>query len=112
MNRNCRHDYYLNQLINRLHEVNENPSDISWIMVDGIWMPRGSTNRKKLCDIVAVYYDRKVSCIELKGSTNKRKKARVQLASSEKFVREMLGFNDIRKKIVYYTNDYYNYEEV
>ena len=107
------HDRYLEQLINNFEVVGEDRWHIRWIIQNGIWMADLSTKRFKLCDIIAVYYDNHVSCVELKGSQRKRSVAIEQLESSERFVRSCLGYRDIIKKVAYYNGKGgYDYEVV
>lgn len=103
-----RHNSYLNKLINCLMQVGERGQP-RWIMKDGIWQ-RESGAKNKLCDLIINYYDDVFSLIELKGSKQKKYKAREQLDSAERFVRECFDAERIRRKVVYYTPYGYAWE--
>jgi len=107
-----KHDFHLDVLINDLSLVEEKPNDIEWIMKEGIWMQQGSTDRLKLCDIICVYYGQRATCLELKSSRKKRSNGIEQLYHGELFVRKNLGISKITKKMVYYSNKGYNWENI
>jgi hypothetical protein len=82
-----KHDYYLSELIRNLYQIEEDPRQIKWIMKDGIWLPeRGNTKRGSLCDLILVYHDGFGVPIELKGSMEKKQKAKDQLDWSRRFI--------------------------
>lgn len=103
----------MDELVKRLDEIDEPTIDIQWIFKNGIWLKRNGCP-EKLCDLVCVYYDKHVSCIELKGSRKKRRKARQQLYNSRLFVQNVLKYKDysLTLKIAYYANGQYEYEEL
>ena len=97
-----RHKHYLEQLIHHLDYVDEYPKDIALICSEGFYLPYGGTNQNSLNDLILFYYDKSVSLIELKGSTSKRTKAIKQLQSGFELVTEVMGYDNVRGKIVYY----------
>lgn len=106
------HEYYLDNLVNNLHKVDEDIRNACWIMKEGLYLKNNSENQKKLCDLIIGYYNNSVSLIELKGTKNKKDKARIQLYSGYDLVTNYFGFDheDIVMKAVYYNNGGYEYE--
>lgn len=108
-----RHNRFLDELVNHLTLVGESTNDVAWVMKDGIYIPAGSKNRAKLCDLIVGHYNRPVTCIELKGTPQKREKALLQLYSSRHFVRYILNQGVPVCKIAYYkTPGHYAWEIV
>lgn len=105
-----KHDFYLDNLITNLDTVGECLFDIKWIGKNIDWFEEGTLRKYKLCDLINIYYDNSVSCIELKSSRSKRWRALKQLESSEEFVKYVLNYSDITKKFVYYNKGNYRYE--
>lgn len=97
-----RHDYFLDTLIDKMHLIDENLEEISWIMKNGIYLRDCSKKRKKLCDLIMGYQQHGVVCVELKGSRSKRSYAIEQLKSSREFVEDELGLIVVRSKFVVY----------
>ncbi len=112
MVRKRKHTIYLNRLMNSLDEIDEDPYEMDWIMREGIWYNPNSKQQNKLCDLICVYQDRSVSCIELKPKdTRHRQQAIDQLYNSSYFVKNVLGYGIIRRKIAYYENGF-SFEEL
>ena len=106
------HNYYLNNLVNNLSKIGERPYEIAWIMKDGIWMPRGTTKRNKLCDLILVYYNRLGVPIELKGSTKKKRGALMQIKSGKKFLEEVIGVYVPYGRFITYKNGKFTNEKI
>ena len=106
------HELYLDRLVNHLHEIDENIRNACWIMKEGLYLKNNSENQKKLCDLIIGYYNNSISLIELKGTKNKKDKARIQLLSGFELATECFGYDkdDVVMKAVYYTNSGYEYE--
>jgi len=104
---NNSHDHYLNNLINRLYEVDENLYQMKWIMKDGVWLHEDSLDRHKLCDLICIYDGFGVP-IELKGDKKKRNNAVEQIRSGQHFIRDELELECSYGRFVVYTvNGYY-----
>lgn len=112
MNGHERHNLYLENLVANLSRIGEDSRRVRWIMKDGIWLKEGTTERNTLCDLIICYQDLHACAVELKGSRNKKHKAVLQVESGALFAREVLGYNPVVKKVVFYSNRGYNYEVV
>ena len=104
-----KHNKYIDYLIDNLYEIDERPEDVEWIMKEGIWLKKYSTSRYKMCDLILFYYPEfeRITLIEVKSNRKKRDKAKIQLDSSERFVRNVLKrYEPITKKIAYINGKY------
>ena len=91
MDGEARHNFYLDELVNRLYNIDEDYKKIQWIMKDGIWKMENQATRFKLCDLILVYYGGRAIPVELKGSRHKRTKAIIQINSGRKFIETVLN---------------------
>jgi len=106
------HDFYLEELINNLNEIDEDKKKIKYIIKDGIWLRENSFERISLPDLIIIYYNHNGKPIELKGSKSKRAKAISQLKYGKIFIMtELLHYVEYGK-IVYYHAGSYEYESV
>jgi len=105
------HSNSLDELVNHLGLVGEEPSIIQWVMTEGVWLKPGITEKYKLCDLIVHYYPFSFgvevrdlySLIELKRNRKMKHHAIEQLESSEMFVRECFSPDaTVTKKIAYY----------
>jgi len=106
------HDYFLNQLILNLDKIDEDIYATQWIMKEGILQHNNSKSQMKLCDLLIGFYDGSGLCIELKGSRSKKDKAKLQLASGYELMTTSMNYDNVRKKVVYYTDAMYSYENI
>ena len=107
-----RHNYYLEQLVERLEEIDERRNRVHWILKDGIWHRNYSTEKHKLADLILAYYDGTAVPVELKGSKDKKDKAIEQLKSSYWFIKKVLNLECYFGKFVVYGDNKYEYETI
>jgi CRISPR/Cas system-associated exonuclease Cas4 (RecB family) len=101
------HNYFLDELVNRLKEINEDKKQIKWIMKDGIWLKEDSYRRNKLCDLLLAYYDGTGVPVELKGSKKKRQTAITQLEYGKVMLEDVFGLKvNYGKFVIYRSGDY------
>ncbi len=105
------HEFYLESLISRIHEIGEDPRNIDWIMKEGIWY-RPNHEQSSMPDIIACYKNKDFLVAELKGSKNQRSKARGQIESGVRFVESHMDYNRIFKKFVVYDRGHYYWERM
>jgi hypothetical protein len=105
------HEQYLERLVSRLDEIDEEPKNIAWIMKEGIWF-RPNCEQISMPDIIACYRNKDFLVAELKGSRKKREKARYQIDCGVRFVELNLNFNRIFKKFVVYDQGSYYWERL
>lgn len=106
-----KHDAYLDELVFRLTEIDENPRKIQWIMKDGIWLKDDSLAYYKMCDLLLAYQDYIIP-VELKGSKKKRTNAIEQIISGAEFARQVLHYTVPYGKFVVYGNQGYTTEKI
>jgi hypothetical protein len=110
MNTSERHDYYLDKLVANLSQIQEDKRDIKWVLKDGLWLAEHSCNRKSLCDLILIYYNNEGVAVELKGSKNKRSKAKKQCKQGKKFIEQEGYYFKHAKLVVYEPYNFYYWE--
>lgn len=100
---------YLERLISRIEEIDEDPNEIDWIMKEGIWY-RPNHEQISMPDIIACYRNKDFLVAELKGNKKQRGKARFQINSGVDFVVANFQPNRIYKKFVVYDHGRYYWE--
>lgn len=105
------HNLYLDELVHRLDEIDEDKQSAVWMMKDGIYLHKDSYAQKKLCDLIIGYRDYGVP-VELKGSWNKASYARQQVQSGASFLRHELGMFVPYGKVVVYDKGFYEFKVV
>lgn len=114
------HNYYLDELVRNLPQIDEDLTDISWLVTNPYWLKEEERDRKSLCDLIIVYQEgaiegipveiRPASAHELKSSSKKRSKARSQLEMGRQFIEQELELKPIYGKFVTYGRGGYTYE--
>jgi hypothetical protein len=110
MNAEAVHNYYLNKLIYHLKDIDEDLTNVNWILRDGIWFKNHEQQCQSLCDLVLVTYNKIGIPIELKGSISKRSKALSQITQGREFIEDVLHLPCDYGKIVIYGDNKYKYE--
>ena len=103
------HDFYLDQLVNRIHDIGIDRTELEWISKDPRWFRNGTCDLKPMCDIIGGYEDGRGLAIELKSTPAKREKAISQVRSGARLLTQM-GYKGIDKKVVYYSGGKYESE--
>lgn len=101
-----KHDIYLDYLIRNLDQVDEKYNKAEWIMVEGLWLDKGSC--KKFCDIIIAYPDYGVP-LELKSRHYRGDYANLQLEQGKEFIESKLSLPCDYGKIVYYGKPKFKY---
>jgi hypothetical protein len=109
-----KHQEYLENLcsLNNLRQIGERPEGIHIIIKEPTYEKLGWNGLIECPDLFLGYYDRTWSVIEMKHSTDKKKKAMRQIESGIQMLVDVFGvpIRDIRGKFVIYTPDRYMYE--
>lgn len=106
-----RHFQYLTNLIKNFDKVDENINDMKFVFKEGSLYRKGNKNQYKLCDLLIGFYDNSSLALELKGSWDKRDRALKQVHNGALLL-DSFGYTPIRKKIVIYGADGYEYEDI
>jgi hypothetical protein len=106
------HSKNLDKLVQNMQLIDEDINHIDWIMREGIYFHNNSNNQKKLCDILVGYHNKEGLCIELKRSNKNEEKAILQLLYGKELMEKLLGYNNIRGKVVYYGTGTFKYNSI
>ena len=108
-NAQSKHSFYLEELIDNLQEIGEDKRNIEWIAPEPSWYEYNQCEQQKMCDIIGGYHNGVGFACELKGSYRKRAKAIVQVNQGEKFLKDVLGYEQVIKKFITYSRDGYKF---
>lgn len=101
MKYSIQHDRALDTILRHLELIEEDPSKVEWAMREGNLYRNGAGARAPLCDLLIGYQDKEGLCVEVKRSTKRKDRARLQLANGLYLMGKM-GYEPVRQKIVYY----------
>jgi len=107
-----KHSYHLNCLVWNLEYIGLNPSEIKWIMKEGIWRKETTRDTISLCDLIVVTYKDHGIPIELKCTTAQRSKAIEQIYYGRLFIENNLFMFSPFGLFVTYEPQRYGYERI
>ena len=100
--REIKHIRYLNELVRRLDEVDEDRHSLISIIREPIWTPNYDLQDESLCDLILIYHDHTTVPIELKGHYCQRSKAMYQVKQGFKYSFEVLQMQPRYGKFVWH----------
>ena len=106
------HDQSLERITSNLTRIGEDPSEIEWVISEGIWLKDHSTAMKSLCDLIIIYAGDIGIPAELKGNMHQRGKALKQLLAGKEFIETELGLLVPYGKFIVYRELNYNVERI
>jgi hypothetical protein len=108
-NAQSKHSFYLEELVERLSEIGECKKQIEWLALEPIWYKYNSYEQDKMCDIIGAYENGIAFAWELKGNYKKKAKAIVQVNQGERFLKEVMNYEQVIKKFIIYSRKGYEY---
>jgi hypothetical protein len=106
------HAEHLDKLVRNLTIIDEDPTEIEWIIKEGIWFRPNSIQYRTLCDGLIGYSDGTGSVFELKGDRGKRQHALKQIHSGFQMLEEVYGRTSRYGKLVIYYQGNFKYETI
>ena len=112
------HDVYLEELVHKLHCIDERKRFVKTIITDPIWFYEDTTKRRELCDMIVLYEPELQAPkgfgvpIELKSGKHKLGKATRQVQAGFRYIEQVLDVPSLYGKVVYYHAGQYSYDYV